>query len=172
MFGIGGNDRSGELFIRAEAPADLAAIYEVVAAAFQRPDEAVLVAHLHSDECVISLVAVDGDEIVGHVLFSGMVAPFRALGLGPVSVRPNRQRAGIGSKLIRTGLDQAREAGWQAVFVLGDPKFYNRFGFDPALASGFMSRYSGPHLMALSLGGELPTREGYIQYASAFDSLG
>lgn len=149
------------------------AIHKLVAAAFQRRDEAVLMDNLRSGgACVISLVAVEGDEIVGHVLFSRLVAPFRALGLGPVSVRPNRQRAGIGSKLIRMGLDHAREGGWQGVFVLGDPKFYSRFGFDPALARGFMSRYSGPHLMALSLGGELPAREGYIEYASAFDSLG
>ena len=173
MCGIGGNERSDELIIRGEHPTDLAAIHDLVAAAFQRPDEAFLVDHLHSDgACVISLVAVDGDEIVGHVLFSRMVAPFRALGVGPVSVRPNRQRAGIGSQLIRTGLDQAREAGWQGVFVVGDPNFYTKFGFDPAFASGFISRYSGPHLMALALGSELPIREGVIEYSSTFDSSG
>jgi putative acetyltransferase len=158
------------MIIRGEKPADLAAIRELVVAAFQRPDEAVLVDHLQADgECVISLVA--GDEIVGHVLFSRMAAPFRALGLGPISVKPNRQRAGIGSQLIRAGLDRAREAGWQGVFVLGEPKYYSRFGFDPALASGFMSRYSGPHLMAVALGVELPAKEGVIKYAPAFDSL-
>ena len=86
------------MIIRGEKPADSAAIHELVAAAFQRPDEVVLVDRLRSDgECVISLVAVDGDEIVGYVLLSRMAAPFRALGLGPVSVKPNRQRAGIGS---------------------------------------------------------------------------
>ena len=122
--------------------------------------------------CVISLVAVEGIEIVGHILFSRITAPFRALGLGPVSVKPSRQRAGIGSLLIRTGLDQAREARWQGVLVLGDPKFYSRFRFDPDLASGFMCHYSGPHFMALALGRGLPTREGYIEYASAFDSPG
>jgi putative acetyltransferase len=121
---------------------------------------------------VLSLVAVEGDEIVGNVLFSRMTAPFRALGLGPVSVKPSRQRRGIGSRLIRTGLDRARGAGWRGVFVLGDPKFYSRFGFDPGLAGGFVCRYSGPHLMALSLGGDLPTREAYIEYAAAFDSFG
>jgi len=101
-----------------------------------------------------------------------MTAPFRALGLGPVSVKPHRQREGIGNQLVRMGLEQAREGGWQGVFVVGDPKFYARFGFEPALAMGFTSRYSGPHLMALALGRELPTREGVIGYASAFESLG
>ena len=161
------------MIIRGEKPADSAAIHELVAAAFQRPDEAVLVDRLRLDgECVISLVAVDGDEIVGYVLLSRMAAPFRALGLGPVSVKPNRQRAGIGSQLIRAGLDRAKEAGWQGVFVLGEPKYYSRFGFDSALASGFMSRYSGPHLMAVALGIELPATEGVIEYPPAFDSLG
>ena len=101
-----------------------------------------------------------------------MAAPFGALGLGPVSVKPHRQREGIGNQLVRMGLEQAREGGRQGVFVVGDPKFYTRFGFDPALAKGFTSRYSGPHLMALALGRKLPTREGVIGYASAFDSLG
>lgn len=160
------------MIIRDENQADLDAIHKLVAAAFQRPDEAVLIDRLRSDGgCIISLVAVEGNETVGHVLFSKITAPFRALGLGPVSVHPTRQCAGIGSLLIRTGLDQARGAGWQGVFVLGDPKFYSRFGFDPDLAGGFMCRYSGPHLMALALGRELPATEGVIEYAPAFDSL-
>ena len=157
------------MIIRDEKQTDSEAIHELVAAVFRRPDEAVLIDRLRSDgACAISLVAVKGDEIVGHVLFSRMTAPFRALGLGPVSVKANRQRAGIGCQLVRTGLDQARAGGWQGVFVVGDPKFYSRFGFDPDLASGFMCRYSGPHLMALALGRELPTRAGVIEYASAF----
>jgi putative acetyltransferase len=161
------------VIIRDEKQADVDAIHELVAAAFQRADEAVLIDRLRSDEgCVISLVAVEGDEIIGHILFSRMTAPFRALGLGPVSVKPSRQRAGIGSLLIRTGLDRASGAGWRAVFVLGDPKFYGRFGFDPDLAGGFTCRYSGPHLMALALGRELPATEGVIEYTPAFDSLG
>jgi putative acetyltransferase len=161
------------VIIRGEKQADSQAIHELVAAAFRRPDEAVVIDRLRSaSACVISLVAVEGDEIVGHVVFSRMIAPFRALGLGPISVKPSRQHTGIGSLLIRTGLDQAREAGWQGVFVLGDPRFYSRFGFDPDLAGGFICRYSGPQLMALALGNELPTREGVIEYASAFDSLG
>jgi putative acetyltransferase len=160
------------VIIRDEKQADLDPIHDLVAAAFQRQDEAVLIDRLRSDSgCVISLVAVEGDEIVGHVLFSRMTAPFRALGLGPVSVKPSRQRAGIGSLLIRTGLDRANDAGWQGVFVLGDPKFYGRFGFDSALARGFMSRYSGPHLMALALGRELPARDGYIEYLPPFHLL-
>jgi putative acetyltransferase len=163
----------GAVNIRSENQDDLDAIHKLVAAAFQRPDEALLIDRVRSEgTSVISLVAVDGDEIVGHILFSRMVAPFRALGLGPVSVNPNRRRAGIGSLLIRTGLDQARQAGWQGVFVYGDPKFYSRFGFDPDLAQGFISRYSGPNLMSLALGRALPAQEGVVEYARSFNSLG
>ena len=98
------------MIIRDEKLADCEAIHELVAAVFRRPDEAVLIRRLRSDGvCAISLVTVERDEIVGHVPFSRMTAPFRALGLGPVSANPNRQFAGIGSLLIRTGLDQARE---------------------------------------------------------------
>jgi putative acetyltransferase len=160
------------MIIRDEKQADSEAIHELVAAAFQRPDEAVLIDRLRSDgACVISLVAVEGDEIVGHVLFSRMTAPFRALGVGPISVKPSRQHCGVGSLLIRTGLGRASEAGWQAVFVVGDPKFYSRFGFDPDLTGGFMCRHSGPYLMALALGRELPTGEGVIEYAPHFASI-
>jgi putative acetyltransferase len=160
------------LTIRCEQPADHAAIRELITAAFQRADEAVLVDHLRSNgECIIALVAVDRGEIVGHVLFSKMAAPFRALGLGPVSVKRDRQRLGIGSELIREGLNRAKQAGWQGVFVVGDSKYYTRFGFDPAAASSFKSRWSGPHLMALPLGVELPVSQGTVEYATAYDSV-
>jgi putative acetyltransferase len=70
--------------------------------------------------------------------------------------------------LIRWGLEQAERAGWHGVFVLGDPRFYRRFGFDPALANGFTSHDAGPHLMALAFGESLPAITGRIDYAPAF----
>jgi putative acetyltransferase len=98
-----------------------------------------------------------------------MTAPFRALGLGPVGVDLAGQKAGVGSQLIVDGLERARQEGWQAVFVLGDPAYYRRFGFTPELAAGFSSPYGGPHLMALALQGPLPVRTGDITYAKAFE---
>ena len=155
-----------------EAPPDIPAIRAVVEAAFDRSDEAELVARLRADgDAVTSLVAVDDDRIVGHVMLSRMTAPFRALGLAPVSVAPDRQRSGIGSRLIRDGLARAAAAGWEGVFVLGEPAYYRRFGFSPALASGFASPYAGPYLMALALAGALPARDGRIAYAPAFATL-
>jgi putative acetyltransferase len=105
-------------------------------------------------------------------LFSKLTAPFRALGLAPVSVQPKRQNAGIGSRLIRGSLERAKQDGWLGVFVLGEPKYYCRFGFDAALARGFASPYAGPYFMALALGGELPINVGKIGHAPAFAALG
>jgi putative acetyltransferase len=95
---------------------------------FNGPMRRFIADRLHSNgESVISLVAADGGEIVGHILFSRMTAPFRALGLGPISVNPHRQREGIGNQLVRMGLEQAREGGWQGVYVVGDPKILYAF---------------------------------------------
>jgi len=104
-------------------------------------------------------------------MFSRMVAPFRALGLAPLSVAPQFQRKGIGRSLAEEGLSQARKRGWEAVFVLGDPTYYERFGFRADLAGGLPSPYAGPHFMALSLGTTLPTRGDKIDYAPAFANL-
>jgi len=161
------------MIIRDATPTDHAVIRDLVAAAFGQPDEADLVERLRADgDAAIALVAEDNGSVVGHILFSRMQAPFRALGLAPVSVTPERQGTGIGSRLIRAGLERAQAEGWQGVFVLGDPVYYRRFGFDPELAEGFTSAYSGPYLMAIALGGEMPERQGPVDYAPAFAGLG
>jgi len=105
-------------------------------------------------------------------LFSPMQAPVRALALAPLAVARDRHSQGIGSALIEAGHEIAREEGWDAIFVLGDPAYYGRFGYDLALAAGFESSYAGPHFMALSLAGALPTRQGSLAYAPAFAALG
>src|SRR5690606_34609089 len=113
-------------------------IRAVLGAAFPGPAEAELVERLRADrDAVLSLVAEDGGAVIGHIMFSRMTAPFRALGLGPLAVAPSWQQSGIGSCLVREGLGRAKADGWQGVFVLGDPAYYRRFGFDPARASGF-----------------------------------
>jgi len=162
------------VLIRDEKSVDRPAIHAVVTAAFGRPDEADLVDRLREDgSLVISLVSLDAGVVVtGHVLLSRMDAPFTALGLAPLSVLPAHQRSGIGSQLVRAALQRAKELRWEAVFVLGDPQYYGRFGFDAARASGFSSPYAGPHLMVLALAGSLPVSAGAIAYARPFASLG
>jgi putative acetyltransferase len=160
------------VLIRDEERADIPAVQKIIGEAFLQSAEARLVDRLRADrEAVISAVAVDAGQIVGHIMFSRMNAPFRALGLAPVAVAPSRQGCGIGSELIRWGLAQAKGNNWQCVFVLGDPKFYERFGFSVALAYGFESPYAGEHFMALALNGDLPATSGKVEYAAAFKML-
>ncbi|HEY2446297.1 MAG TPA: N-acetyltransferase [Rhizomicrobium sp.] len=159
--------------IRVARSDDETAVASAVEEAFGRPNEARLVGQLRAGgDVVISLVAIADEKIVGHVMLSRMAAPFRALGLAPVSVVPDYQRHGIGHALIREGLKQAKEQGWDAVFVLGDRAYYERFGFRANLAKGFSSPYAGPHFMALSLRAALPSSSGRVEYAPAFASLG
>ena len=142
--------------------------------AFGQSAEAQLVDDLRAaGDSVFSLVAVDDGIVTGHVLFSRMRAPFPALALGPVAVLPEYRRTGFASRLIRQGIARSEADGWLGIFVLGDPAYYHRFGFDAAKASGFASPYAGPHLMVLPLGGnELPASKGVIQHAPAFAKLG
>ena len=157
--------------IRAARPADRGAIRDVVTAAFGQPYEADLVDRLLADgDAVIELVAEIDRAIVGHVLFSRLIAPFPALALGPLSVRPSRQAQGTGGSLVREGLARAAAGKWIAVFVLGDPAYYTRFGFDLALAAGFASPFAGAHFMALALDGPLPATAGEIRHARAFSA--
>jgi putative acetyltransferase len=121
------------MLIRREAAADVAAIRAVTAAAFARPDEATLVDELRAGPAwigVLSLVATEGDEVTGHVLCSrGHVGHAPVLGLGPLSVRPDRQRSGVGSALMHAVLGAADALGEPLVALLGDPVYYRRFGF-------------------------------------------
>jgi putative acetyltransferase len=158
--------------VRDESPDDWQAVYRVVSSAFGRSSEAELVGQLReAGDSVVSLVADDDGQIVGHVLLSKMDAPFPALALAPVSVIPTRQRSGIGSALIKRAASEARDQGWAAIFVLGDPNYYKRFGFDQEAAAGFTSPYAGRHFMVLKLSPSLPGTTGPLCHAPAFAAL-
>ena len=159
--------------IRDERPGEEPAIRDLVEAAFGGSAEADLVDRLRADgDAVLLRAAVEEGTILGIIVFSRLTAPFRALALAPLAVRPDRQGRGIGSRLVADGLTRAAELGWDGLFVLGEPRFYGRFGFDAALAEGFRSPYDGPHLMALSLARTLPATEGRLDYPPAFAALG
>lgn len=111
---------------------------------------------------------IDG-EIAGHVLLSRLEAPDRCLALAPVSVRPAVQRQGIGSALIRGALSAAVEDGWGGVFVLGDPAYYQRFGFEVGIAARFSSPYPADYTMAIELRPRgLPAAHAALVYPPAF----
>jgi len=158
--------------IRDESPRDWKAVYQAVASAFGQPAEAELVEKLReAGDSVVSLVAEEDGRIAGHVLLSRMDAPFPALALAPVSVIPPRQRQGIGTALVSRAVASAHSKGWAAIFVLGDPKYYERFGFEAELAAGFTSPYAGRHFMVLSLLPSLPVTTGELRHAPAFAAL-
>ena len=156
---------------RPEAADDREAVDRLLRAAFPTSAEARLVERLCGDgDAVLSLVAVEAGDVVGHVLFSRLRAPASALALAPLAVRADRRRRGIGARLVEAGLDRAKREGWRAVVVLGDPAYYRRFGFRPETVQGMASPYAGPALMGLALvpGGLSGPRIGH---APAFASL-
>ena len=163
--------------VRASVPGDDHAIRAVHLAAFPTALEADLVDQLQRDGAVVlSLVATEDGRVVGHVLISRMTAEgdgraYRAVGLAPIAVLPERQRTGIGAQLIREAVTRLREQGEEFVFLVGEPDYYCRFGFDAATAAPFASPYAGPYFMALALNGaELPA-SGRADYAPAFADL-
>ena len=161
------------MVIREETPADGSAVRSLVIAAFDQRVEADLVDALRdSGDVVISLVAERDGRIVGHIVLSKLQAPHRCLALAPVSVAPSEQNRGIGSSLIWDSIARARGDGWRAVFVLGDPKYYERFGFSSAVAGKFKTNYPKPYFMALELlPSSLNDQSGEVIYASPFRAL-
>jgi putative acetyltransferase len=134
--------------IRLERPDDAAAVRQVNELAFAQPAEADLVEKLlQACADTVSLVAVD-DGIVGHILFTPVVVESGGqrvvgMGLAPMAVHPDWQRRGIGSQLVRSGMDIMRERGCPFVVVVGHPEYYPRFGFERASAHGLASQWEG-----------------------------
>ena len=134
------------LDIRPESPADLVAIRDLNHDAFSRADEGQLVDRLRSNGgALLSLVAVLGDRLVGHILFSPVrIGSVEGAGLGPMAVLPDLQRHGIGGKLVVEGLARLTEQRCAFVVVLGHPRYYPRFGFVPASGHGVTCAWEVP----------------------------
>lgn len=167
-----------KLEIRRETPDDIDLIRRVNLEAFNSPFEANLVDRLrHEQAHTLSLVAVRNGRIVGHILFSPVTIEnetdsFEVVGLAPMAVYPNHQRAGIGSALIQQGLDILRDEGVPAVVLLGHPDYYPKFGFRPASRFGISYGYRVPDeaFMALELReGALKDVSGLARYHYAFE---
>lgn len=165
------------LTIRDETPADVAGVWSVNAAAFDRDAEALLVDRLRdAGALALSLVATLDDRVVGHVAFSPVTIDGvpGALGLAPVAVVPAYQRCAIGARLVEEGLARLRDRGVGAVVVLGHPDYYPRFGFVPA--SRFNLRYRDRVPDEAFMAAELIPRalapaSGVVRYHPAFDAL-
>ena len=163
--------------IRLEEAIDLAAIRDVNLTAFPEPAEANLVDALRANgKATLSLVAAQDEKIIGHILFSPMTmesneGQCQVLALGPMAVLPDAQGQGVGSMLVRAGLDRCKRAGVGCVLVLGHPTFYPRFGFKPASPFGIRCEYrvAPEYFMVVELAeGALSAISGIARYAPEF----
>lgn len=167
------------VLIRAEEERDWAAVHALNASAFETPAEAGLVSALRVQaQPVVSLVAEHAGSVVGHILFSPVTlsgyASLKIMGLAPMAVAPSHQRQGIGSALVRAGLERCKALGAGAVVVLGHPEHYPRFGFSPSVRFGIGSEYEAPKeaFMVVELHpGFLLGASGTVQYHAAFKNV-
>lgn len=164
------------MIIRREEARDVDAVRIVNERAFGKPDEARIVDALRGLADAISLVAVADNQAVGHILFTPVSidqadARLSATGLAPLAVLPEFQRRGIGSALVKAGLDACRVAGYDLAVVLGHPGFYPRFGFVVAADHDLSCAYSAPReaFMAIELKpGSLARVRGLVRYRPEF----
>lgn len=177
--------RAGEAFIaiptesRAEKVQDHEAVRQVNRLAFGQDGEARLVDALRAEGFApLSLVAEIDGQVIGHIMFSDLSivtdkGDVAALALAPMAVFPEFQRQGIGSVLVRRGLEMCQEKGHRIVVVLGHPDFYPRFGFSAKLAERLASPFgSGPSHMATELvPGALDGVVGKLVYSPPFSDL-
>ena len=162
--------------IRAEESSDWPSVYALNESSFETPAEARLVESLRAQVSpVISLVADVDQEVVGHILFTPVtLSGFPAasmMGLAPMAVTSAIRSRGIGSALVRTGLDECKKLGTGAVIVLGHAEYYPRFGFRPASSFDIQSEYDVPDevFMAVELEpGYLSDKHGIAKYHALF----
>lgn len=168
-----------QILIRAQQCDDSAVVHAINVAAFGQPAEADLVNALRTEASPhVSLVAADGENIVGHIMFSPVTLPgspdLKIAGLAPMSVMPAHQRSGIGSLLVHAGLEQCRQLGFWVVVVLGHPGYYPKFGFLPSVQFAIDSEYDVPAELFMALELEpnaLDGHTGTVKYHSAFGQL-
>lgn len=168
------------MLIRSEKEKDLAAVHDLNILSFDTSLEADLVDALREQaQPVVSLVAERDGAVIGHILFSPVsligYPAVKIMGLAPMAVLPEYRRHGIGSALVRVGLEQCRQLGCGAVVVLGHPGYYPCFGFSAAVRFGIGCEYSLPEeeFMIMELQpGYLRGISGTVKYHAAFRHAG
>lgn len=168
-----------EIHVRNEEAKDIDQVREVLCAAFPTDAESKLVDALRANgKAILALVAVHDEQVLGHILFSpvsitppGRAAPSQAakgIGLAPVAVHPDAQAQGIGSRLIREGLHRCVELRYDYCVVLGDPNYYQRFGFEKASQFGIQNEYGADEEFMLTRFSVRGIAQGIVQYAPEF----
>jgi len=136
--------------IREEQPRDIKTIRNLNKRAFGQTQEADLVDKLRQNcEDLLSLVALMQNQVVGHILFTPIMVEsedniVKGMALAPMAVLPEYQRQGIGSELIRTGIEKLKMRQCPFIIVLGHAEYYPRFGFEPASRYGVRSEWEVP----------------------------
>ena len=170
------------LIVRSETKEDHSAISEISELAFGQKNEGELIERLRKTGHFIpelSLVAVSGDRIVGHILFYPVLIrdegePHASLALAPMAVHPECQRKGVGVRLVQEGLAIARRLGHNSVVVLGHPQYYPMFGFRLASNWNIRASFDVPDeaFLALELkDGALKDVSGTVEYPEAFNEV-
>jgi putative acetyltransferase len=165
------------IVLRSEIYADTGQVHELVKCAFGgRTGEPELVDLIRArGNARLATVAVDGGDVVGYVLASPLElvpkAPIGCLGIAPLAVLPERQGSGIGSLLMRHIVGLARDGGVDALFLLGSPAYYPRFGFAPTHIGNEYG--ASDAFMALELSdGCLADVRATAKYVAEFSELG
>jgi len=170
------------IHIGPEKSEDIASIDEITRLAFEGEEEAKLIVAIRNSDYFIpklSLVAVQNNHVVGHILFSPITiespeTSVDALALAPMAVSPGCQNRGIGTELVRNGLEACKKLGYKIVIVVGHPNYYPRFGFKPARALGLQAPFEVPDdafLVRELVPGALKNVRGVVKYSPAFDSV-
>lgn len=168
-----------EIIIREEAPMDYAKIRQLVTDAFSGAehtdgDEQNLVERIRQDDSYIpklSLVALNGDEIVGHIMFSKLsLGDTTQLAVAPLAVAPHMQGKGIGGMLLKKGEEIAKDLGYDYAILLGHETYYPRFGYKKACDYGIEAPFDVPseNFMALNLQGKDKKINAKVVYAPPF----
>lgn len=163
------------MLIRPARQEDRLTVLTLIELAFNGIDEARVVAQLYrSGQEELEFVAEIDRQIVGHLMMTGLsVEGLRALAVGPLCVHPFARHQGIGSALLRHGIEAARGRGCEAVFVIGAPSFYGRFGFSWTSSARPAGPSEGAHLQVLELQpGRLGGGARELRFADAFASFG
>ncbi len=164
--------------VERERPEHTSAIRQLLENVFPTPAEAALVDDLRTAEALlVSLIVSHGGNVIGHIAFSPvsispppLLAPTWAL--APLAVAPQTERRGIGSALVRAGLEACADAGCGSVVVLGAPGFYHRFGFFSAAERGLQCRFEAPpeaFMLSELVPDSFPLHRGIVHFHPAFD---
>lgn len=176
------DNAAGTLVVRAETAGDVHAVRKLNKKAFKGNSESKLVDAVREADYFVpglSIVAEMGGKIVGHILFSPIkinsaAGSTPALSLAPMAVPPEYQNQGIGTALIKYGLDECRRSGYKIVVVVGHAGYYPRFGFVKAGEKGLSLPFEAPEevFMALELApGALDGVKGTVEYPREFHTV-